>query len=573
VALTAALALAQSEPTAFIAVVGATAGVRGDGPQPFADRGSDLRFSVAPGACELHFAATAQGKPASLPLTLAAGAEATVAVAVPPDPDLLFADDFAVPRPLAIHGDDAASASQWHIGSGSLWREAAAAAGRSSAIFGNPDWTDVAVSARGGAFGRDGSFGVLFWRLDERNLGLFEWTSAGRTLTQVLDGVATVLVRDDVPFALARYYQIAIGCRGDAVRVVIDRAEVMAATARPGHGAVGLLASGKARIAFDDLEVRRLRATGERLHGGVGFELPRLDDWTAAMVPAGGDARAAWQTSGGELHKAPGSGVGWTALATGDAGQLAQRVEVDLRAGTGPCGIVLRWQGPDHHYRCVFDPVASEVRCERLLGGQLFVLGKCSVPRARQDEWHHLSAQADGFRIAAWFDQAPMVQTFDGAHTHGQGGVWAAATSTAVFARFAVGAPVPPLDGIAVVRTVGEGGVEVQVTARSPQHAGIDYVLALRLPQWRVARLVDGNGIEPFLLLGDADGVLPMGFADGGKWDGVRGSIGPAGEIAAHLQWPVRRALSGRYLQISGCVISPDGEQCIDWLPAVWLQL
>lgn len=567
--LFAAVAAAQSDPAAAIEVLGATAGVHGSGPQPFVDRGSDVRVpQLEPGDYELDFAAMATGKPASLPLALADGAEATIAIGAPPDPDLLWRDDFSVPRPLQIDGD---AASAWRVGSGRLWHDGGTAAARSNTVCGDPAWRDVAVSTRVSGDGRDCSFGVLFRRRDERNFGLFEWTAEHRVLTQVSDGVAEVLARDDLPFAPGRCYEISIVCRGAAVHVAIDRVPVMTATIGSASGACGLLASGKARVAFDELVVHSVGDDELRWQGGVGFEPQQFAAWSAAASPAGGDAMATWRPVGGELHKIAGAAA-WTALATGDAERRAQRVDVDLQTGVGAAGIVLRWQDPEHHYRCVFDPGRSEVRLERLLGGQRFELGKASV-QAAAGKWHHLSAQADGFRIAAWFDHAPVVQVLDGALTHGQAGVWAAGDSTATFARFAIGAPLPPLDVIAAVRSAGADGVEVQVVGRSPQHVGVDYVLALQLPRPGWPRLGDDRDLGPFLLLDDPHRVLPIGFAFGGKWDGVTGSIGARGEIEARLQWPARLAWSGRYVQLAGFVVSPDGEQLIDRLPPVWLRL
>ena len=292
-----------------------------------------------------------------------------------------------------------------------------------------------------------------------------------------------------------------------------------------------------------------------------------------AVVPA--DAAALWSEADGGLRKVTATAAppAFTALVAGPAERRSQRVDADVAPGaTGVVGVVLCWQDADNHYRGVWDRDAHEVRFERLLAGRLFVLGRHAVA-VDDGAPHHLTAQSDGFRVALWFDDMPMVQTLDGAHTHGRAGLWATLESEASFRGCRVGTPVQPCGVAAAVRRAGPDDVAVHIAAMAPQQVGADYWLSLSRVPRPGPRLLDEKGQEPFLLLGEGDLVLPLGASWGGRWRSVHGSVGPDGGIAAELRWPTRLGCRGRSVQLRLDLVSADGEQRLAQLPPVWVAL
>ncbi|GAB4140325.1 MAG: hypothetical protein Fur0037_06840 [Planctomycetota bacterium] len=289
-------------------------------------------------------------------------------------------------------------------------------------------------------------------------------------------------------------------------------------------------------------------------------ELPPGAFADVAAEPGGGqDAEGGVELEdGGE--GAP--GAPWTALArsAGEAGP--QRVTALCDAAFGPCSLLLRWTGEADHYRFRWEPRLRESVLERVVGGQVLVLGRAAAPG---EGTHRLMAQADGFRIACWLDDAPAVLTMDGAHASGRAGVRVERGRPGAL-NVQIGAPVKPLASIAAVRSERDGAVTAQMIASAPDLAGLDYAVALhaRPPRAELGLLplLDGN-----------TRLLPVGESIRGRWRSVRGSFGPSGRAEAVLSWPARFGALALDAVAQVVAIRPDGSEVVETLPFVSMRL
>ena len=318
-----------------------------------------------------------------------------------------------------------------------------------------------------------------------------------------------------------------------------------------------------------------LRVSGDATFEGAGREVDAVlpaGAWRIAFAPGGGGRPAALPVQappGGEVIAATGRppapdeqptmhcpGVFTDARIVGsdDDRDVRVRARVRARSPGAPFGLCCRSQEDHGHYRLLWDPARTELRLERQLGAQQFVLARSKAPPVGEG-WHALELQAQGFRLLALCDDAVVAMELDGALSHGRCGTFVAAGAVAEFAELQSAPPAVPLRSLAAAR--GDGRVEV--VARAPDEPGSPFMLCLRLDRPGPLVPTTPAGFECFVLQRPATPVFMLGFAFG--------TVGPRGEIGGGFDWPAAKLLRGQAALVGGLLGSPDAEHALGWLP------
>jgi hypothetical protein len=238
----------------------------------------------------------------------------------------------------------------------------------------------------------------------------------------------------------------------------------------------------------------------------------------------------------------------------GDARDVRVKVRARTTATSGPFGLVCRWLDADDFYSLVWDPRRKELRLDRVLGGKPFTLAKAAAPAAAL-EWHELELQADGFRLQAFCDDAPVAQVMDGALESGRYGTIVADGAEVEFSTLTAAPPAPAAASLCAVTGAGR----TEVVARAPAAVGGAYALCLRLDCPMPALLLTRGGFEWFLMHAPLEPLLLLGFGFG--------HVGTGGEIRGSFAWPRAPALSGQAALVGGLLGTPDGSMATGRLP------
>ncbi len=240
----------------------------------------------------------------------------------------------------------------------------------------------------------------------------------------------------------------------------------------------------------------------------------------------------------------------------------ASRCTARVGVGSDACALVARWSDAENNYRFVWDRPRHELRLERRMG-DLRVLAQGPAPADGGE--HELVLQVDGFRLAAFFDDVPVLAALDGALIEGGVGVLGAGP----WQQFAVGAPAAPAASAALVVRPGSARYHAFVNV-SPGHL---YVVELALDRPGPARVpgLDGDALQ---LLGPP----PLPGILRGDWrmslgPNAIGEVGVNGRFAAEIRWPEVPRLVGEGVLVRAALVSANGEVVAGWSPAVDLPL
>ncbi len=289
---------------------------------------------------------------------------------------------------------------------------------------------------------------------------------------------------------------------------------------------------------------------------------------TIAVAPAGAvlthdisPVDEAWtDTAGGSSLKAS-----WVARCAGSAEAASYRV-VAMCSGGGPvsaCGVVARWRDGSQHYRFVWDRGTTELRLERMLGPDLMVLARAAAPAHDQDQ-HALALQVDGFRLQAFFDDAPVLQAFDGAFTAGAFGTWVAGDAV-TWQRVIIEPPAPPRGSSAIVRDHIAASFHAGTTVTSGHYHVLEFLLDRPHP---IVPLT-GNGMEIWLMQRPAAPQVLLADWRESLGVGALGEVPRDGLFASEVRWPILVGLQRQAVLVRALLVSPDGEAVVGATPAV----
>jgi hypothetical protein len=282
-----------------------------------------------------------------------------------------------------------------------------------------------------------------------------------------------------------------------------------------------------------------------------------------AVVCVGTDAAAA--IVGDEVSFA---GAAADIVCVGDPEAANYRVVATVAAGgEGAVGVVARCAGERQFYRFAWDRAVPEFRLERSLGGDVLVLARAAAPAA-DGASHALALQVDGFRLQACWDEAVVLQVFDGALSKGALGVWAPAAADVV--ERVVRQPVAePRASAALVAAASTATFHAAVTV-VPGHW---HVLELALDRTHPPLPWTAAGLEPWLLLPPAAPVVMQADWRDSLGAGGIGIVGPEGVFTSELRWPGLTGLRKQCALVRAVLVSADGEVIAARTPAVPLRM
>lgn len=234
---------------------------------------------------------------------------------------------------------------------------------------------------------------------------------------------------------------------------------------------------------------------------------------------------------------------------------------------TGAFGVIARWIDRNQHYRFVWDLGRRELRLERQLGADAYVLARAPAPVA-DDQPHELALQVAGFRVQAFLDDVLVVQVLDGAIGRGGFGCWSSGDAVR-WQSLASTSPVPAVASSALVGEVGEARL-VTATAVAAGHL---HVLQLRLdrPHALIPRSEEGS--ELWLLQRPAEPVVMLGDWRGSLGAGSIGEVPRNGLAKAELHWPLLPGLRLQTALVAMLIVSANGEQIVSRTPPVPLRM
>jgi len=265
-----------------------------------------------------------------------------------------------------------------------------------------------------------------------------------------------------------------------------------------------------------------------------------------------------------ETRGGGGSKPSWVARCTGPAEASSYRVVATCSGGgaSSVCGVAARWLDDKQHYRFVWDRGAGELRLERQFGPGVIVLARGPAPATDLDP-HTLALQVDGFRLRATFDDAVVLQAFDGAFPRGSFGTWSAGDAV-TWHDLAIEPPAAPRASSALVRDQSRASYHA-ATELAPGHFHV-LELCLDRPHALVPRT--RNGQELALLQRPAAPQVLLGDWRNSLGQSTVGQVMREGVIGSELYWPELRVF-GQVVLVRALLVSPDGEAVVGATPAV----
>ncbi|HWJ42588.1 MAG TPA: hypothetical protein VNR67_04065, partial [Solirubrobacterales bacterium] len=279
------------------------------------------------------------------------------------------------------------------------------------ALTGSPTWADVRIRAR--LLSRDDdAIGLVFrWR-DPANWYRFSMDAERgyRRLVACVDGTVEVLWEQPVGYEREQAHELVVEAAGERL---IGRLDGMALfDVRHGahrEGRVGYYCWANQGARFEALRVETLSGS------------PLL--WEQEDLAG--------------LERVVADGVAYSLLGEEDWEdvELAARVAV---AGGERLGLILRWRGPDDHYRMALDLTTGERRLERMTpaGAKLLYSYPSSQPVALE---HELSFSAVGPRLRFCVDGEALITWPEAGIAAGRAGFFAPEGSAARFFAATVG--------------------------------------------------------------------------------------------------------------------------------------
>ena len=230
-------------------------------------------------------------------------------------------------------------------------------------------------------------------------------------------------------------------------------------------------------------------------------------------------------------------------------------------AGCAVFGLLGRYSERGGGYLLALDWSKGEVRLERLLGEDRFVLGRADAPSTRSQVT--LSLQVNGFRVEGSVDDALLVRALDGAITAGAPGIAWVGVQPAVSHVWSQ----PVASALASVGVV-RAGRAATLYAAVPQPPGSVASLELMLdrPHGCVPR--DSGGFEPWLSQPWAAPVVSWGIGREDLGSPTLAEVDGDGRLQVVISWPDLPALAKQVALARWHVVSPSGGSIVMTTPA-----
>ena len=278
------------------------------------------------------------------------------------------------------------------------------------ALTGSPTWSDVRIRTRISSRDND-AIGLVFrWR-DPANWYRFSMDAERtyRRLVACVEGRIEVLWEQPLGYQLEQAFDLVVEAVGDRLLGQLDGMALF--DVRHGahrEGRVGLYCWANQGARFESLRVETL--SGSPL-------LWEQDDLAG-------------------LERVVAGGIAYSLLGDEDWEDVELNGRVTVATGER-LGAILRWRGPDDHYRMALDLTTGDRRLERATpaGVQLLYKYPSSQPVALE---HELSFSAVGPRLRFCVDGEALITWPDASLTAGRAGFFAPAGSAARFSAAAV---------------------------------------------------------------------------------------------------------------------------------------
>lgn len=174
------------------------------------------------------------------------------------------------------------------------------------------------------------------------------------------------------------------------------------------------------------------------------------DGWSIAATGAG--SGGVWKVTGDDTAPS-GKGVVLTQLKEDEKAQfnlcvfedsrfLDGSLKVSLKANQGQKdqggGLVWRYQNADHYYLARLNPLESNLRIYKVIGGKRMQLATTEDSiKIAAGSWHTLAIRHSGKRIECLLDGKKLLETEDGTISKsGKVGLWTKADAQTSFDRF-----------------------------------------------------------------------------------------------------------------------------------------
>jgi phosphodiesterase/alkaline phosphatase D-like protein len=525
------------------------------------------------------------------------GSPAAVAFTAPPDADVRIALDHedlpSAANPLFFHDafdapfgpapgwtvvDQGANGpSSWLVVDGALTQRTniggagAPAYVGTLALAGDPNWTDVTVSARLRSVDND-SCGIVFRCTDGDNHYRVRLDAERSVvqLTRFVQGSPTVLasVANAPGFVPGAWHELTVTSIGSRHVVWRDGEKLfdVVDAAHP-RGRIGCYAWADQIVAFDDFVVRGGDATGRTRQVQYGNDFAAGTLAGVTVIDQGTvSGPSLWSVQGGVLRQdsnigdGDGSRAGLPKLGTVALLPPAladQELLVRVRSDDNDAiGAVVRWQDGQNHYRFSLDAERGYRRLVRVLQGTWTVLWEDQgdyLPGV----WHRLGVSVRGDRIRVQWDGMTLCDVRDAALAQGRTGLYCWASTPVQWDDVLVQTPPAPR---AVTVATAVGGQET-IRLRAPASAGRTYLAALSqstVPGIAMSSL-QPNDLRTWPLTFDA--FFDLSLQPSPFLLHFLGTLDAEGEAVATIVWPTvaTQALGG--LQLWAGAITWDPAQ------------
>jgi hypothetical protein len=229
---------------------------------------------------------------------------------------------------------------------------------------------------------------------------------------------------------------------------------------------------------------------------------------------------------------------------------------IGVRTGTSERGPVGYW--------LVVDRTQAQLRLERRFDGHTLALAQSPLPAA-DGLVHELALQADGFALAAFWDDAPVLRAMDGALPRGDVAVDGGAE--VVWEAVHLELPAAPRASAALV----VGASEAVWQASLPRGAEPWCLLELRLDRPHALVPRSAAGLEMWLLQAPAAPTVLLADWRQQLGEGSCAPVPSSGSVSAVLPRSQGRLLRVQCGLLVGILVSPDGEAVVGSTPGVWL--
>jgi hypothetical protein len=280
-------------------------------------------------------------------------------------------------------------------------------------------WTDYRVALRFGS-NDDDRIGVAFRYQDGNNHYRFEWLRQGSALrlVKIENGVWTTLAETPGAYVMGLMYHLEVVAQGSQIEIFLDGAPLFSVTDPAfAFGTVALVSDGNAGSVFDNVEVTELPVVPPVELLAEDFNDGLMDGWQVEDFGVT-NAPSSWTAASGEM--AQWSNIwndplrrGTYLLYTGGNAWTDYRVQLTLRSGDNDwIGVLLRYQGTEHHYRWEWSAQLGLMILARIEEGQFLTLAQISRSYRVQDP-NVVEIVVRGPQIEVFVDNEPVMSVVD----------------------------------------------------------------------------------------------------------------------------------------------------------------